>query len=410
MPSPPRRIPPSHPLLLPSALLDIRVFAVRPRPAPRPSPPPRRPVSRQVAGGDRPRRVGGGGRGVSLALLRRRRQSSRRRRRRVVVPAVVRVPRIRMDADARRRDRGARAVALPRRARMLVAPGVPPRSGIAPGGGGGGGGEDDGSQFGVLWLCASSPSSAAAVADRARTETPPPIAGGDAHTTDAPVPRVTPRRRGPSVDGGARSGRRAAGGGGGLPRVPPPSPPGRAPSGRRRRRRRRRPPSRGAVPRLGVVDRPALLRRGAPAPPARAGPESPARREVERGRNVSNFPGSDGAVDVHDALRGLRLPRLRQDRIFGRGRGRPRRVQLDGIAGFRPLRRSGVDLARLSLARRGDVPRRHMALRDGIRFPCNLPGGERAAVAPVSGGGGWTLVFAIRRSAMNGLSTGYVPS
>ena len=77
VPSPPRRIPPSHPLLLPGAILDLRVFAVRPRPAPRPSPPPRRPVPRPVAGGHRPRRVGGGSRGVSMALLRRRHKSSR---------------------------------------------------------------------------------------------------------------------------------------------------------------------------------------------------------------------------------------------------------------------------------------------------------------------------------------------
>jgi len=79
-------------------------------------------------------------------------------------------------------------------------------------------------------------------------------------------------------------------------------------------------------------------------------------------------------VDVHDALRGLRLPRLRQDRIVGRGDDRPRRLQLHGIAGGGPLRRSDVDLARLSLVHRDDVPRRHMAVRVGIRFPRDLPG------------------------------------
>jgi hypothetical protein len=90
---------------------------------------------------------------------------------------------------------------------------------------------------GVGWRYTSY--SALAVDDLARTEAPPPIAGGDALATDAPVSRIPPRRRGPTLDGGVRYGRCAPSGGGDLPIVPAPAPPGRMSSGRRKRGRRR---------------------------------------------------------------------------------------------------------------------------------------------------------------------------
>ena len=147
---------------------------------------------------------------------------------------MVRVPRVYLDADARRQDRDARAVAVPRRAILLVATGVPPRSDITPGGGRRGEDDDGSSQGG--WRYAS------AVADLARAEAPPPIAGDDALATDAAVSRIPPRRRGPALDDGARSGRCAPGGGGDLPVMPAPAPPGRMLSsgGRRNRDGRRR--------------------------------------------------------------------------------------------------------------------------------------------------------------------------
>ena len=105
---------------------------------------------------------------------------------------------------------------------------------------------------------------------------------------------------------------------------------------------------------------------------------------------------------VHDALQGLRLPRLCEDQIPGCGDNRPRCLQLHGIVRGGPLCWSGINLVRLSLVHYNDVPCWRMAFCVGIQLPCNLPGWEHSSIALVSGNGGWTLVFAICRGVMNG--------
>ena len=175
---------------LSGALLVLRLFAVLGGPGLRPSPPPRRCVAHQVARGDRRWRRDDGGGGVSLALLpenRIRGRSGRVRSRqcRIAIPppgmhnsgcpgGQCRISRSPSTCDA-----------VSRHSDVLVAEDISPRSYPASGGGGGGGGS----------RLRGRGDKGAAVADFARTETPPPIAGRRVDPTDCLIPPIPRRRR-----------------------------------------------------------------------------------------------------------------------------------------------------------------------------------------------------------------------
>ena len=151
---------------------------------------PRRCVTHQVARGDRRWRRDDGGGGVSLALLpenRIRGRSGRVRSRqcRIAIPP----PGMHNSGFPGGRCRISRSPstcdAVSRHSDVLVAENISPLSYPASGGGGGGGGS----------RLRGRGDKGAAVADFARTETPPPIAGRCVDPTDRLIHPIPCRRR-----------------------------------------------------------------------------------------------------------------------------------------------------------------------------------------------------------------------
>ena len=73
-----------------------------------------------------------------------------------------------------------------------------------------------------------------------------------------------------------------------------------------------------------------ILRGRAPASPPQAVQTGSTRSEVN-GDTAPNFVEGDGTMDVRDVVRGLRVSRIREDRLVGRGDDGPHHLQLLGF-------------------------------------------------------------------------------
>jgi hypothetical protein len=74
-----------------------------------------------------------------------------------------------------------------------------------------------------------------------------------------------------------------------------------------------------------------ILQGREPAPPPRALQMGSTSSEVE-GNTALNFVGDDGTMDVHDVVWRMRVSRIREDRLVGRGDDGSDHLQLHGIA------------------------------------------------------------------------------